>query len=99
MDGIIEKCLLNLYSDDDPNNLAKLEREIVKHPFENRFGILNSAFLNMCSSDHKQISWYKNLNQKMCDAGICDVPDWMHDHTSVKNLQAKIAMIKDDLLF
>ena len=112
MHDVIVQCLSELYDNDDLR--ARLETELVKHPLDARFGLLNSAFLDMLvvggaqpqsgrdrgtGGTRKQMDWFKSLSRELCDMGICAVPAWMNDRSSVKSMQAKIMHLADDLTF
>ena len=97
------KELYTYYGNREIRSLDKILNLLLAEEFDQRFGILNSAFLDMfvmhgeCNAS--MMAWYKVFRQDRLDAGMMALPEWMHNTQDVKRLQAKIVAVADDLSF
>ena len=97
------KGLYTYYGNREIHSLDKILNMLLAEEFDRRFGILNSAFIDMCvmhgECNASMMAWYKVFRQDRLNAGMMALPKWMHDARDVKRLQAKIAAVADDLSF
>ena len=89
----------------DSNTLVFLENELFTFDYDKRFGMLNSAFLDMLATilnfnaNSTIYKSYNKLRHDLCYANIIKVPDLINNRHDVKCLQAKIAALADNELF
>ena len=94
--------LYTYYNNREIHSLDKILNMLFTEEFDTRFGILNSAFLDMFvmhGCDASMMTWYNVFRQDRIDTGMMALPEWMHNTQDVKRLQGKIAAVADDLSF
>ena len=90
------------YCNREIHSLDKILNMLLAEEFDRRYGILNSAFLDMFvmhGGDASMTAWYKVFQRDMLDAGMMALPEWMHNAQDVKRIQGRIAAVADDLSF
>ena len=96
------EALYAYFNSNNDNHLVLVEKELMLHKYEERFGYFNNALLDMLivyQVNNSCIIWGKGVRQSMCDIGFMCIPECLNDEQDIKGMKSRISTAVDNAYF